>query len=435
MLSSRCLPVRIGFLAVVLAPLAQAGNVLRVGPGQPFADVQSAVNAASSGDFVRVEPGLYPPFVVDGKELSIVAAGASFALAGTSGQPELTVQNVPAGRTVTIHGVHIDFADKLAPAVLVANNAGAVRLSALEVEPSANLFDASVTAAVRIENTATFWLIDSAISSNTIRLGNTLNPLCVGTRCNDGLSALELVDSSGAIHNTRLRGYMNDYTALGCGGDGLRALGNCHLRLYENGLPRTAMFAGGDGVFGGSAVHQVRTPPAPKLIQSCSLSAHTPLYIRGTGVAAFGGEPGGFYAVNNDNGAVSIGGQVVFQIVDHCPFAQRNEVVLEPRIVPLGGTLDVHLRNGRDSSFVLLIADATRHDAYPGFGGRGLLDPTRLLLLRFGTTPKNVVASFSFPVLNSSALIGLQLAAQSVSGPLGGALRDFSVPSLTVIGP
>lgn len=423
--------------ACALAPLARAGSVLRVGPGRAFADVQSAVDAANHGDLVLVDPGLYPRFVVDGKELTIAAASASFSISGMPGQPEITVQNVPAGRTVTLHAVHLDFDDELAPALLAIDNAGAVRVSELDVELAGNLIDAQVSAAVIVENTATFWLRQSSIWSRTTRLGNTLFPLCVGVRCNDGISALELRDSSGAIHNSRLRGYFNDYTALGSGGDGLRAIGDCNLRLYENALsPRQpAIFMGGDGVFGGHAVHQVRSPANSELIRSCSSGNFTPLYERGTGVPTIGGEPGGYYGINNDKNSFFFGGAEWFRFVEHCDPKERNEVAIDPPVVGVGGTLTVRLRSFLERDYALLIADATRHRAYRGFGGRALLDPARTLFLSFGTTPEATALSFPLSVPSSSSLIGLQITAQGVFGPPGGALRDFSLPAMTVIGP
>lgn len=77
-----------------------------------FADLQSAIDAASSGDVILVESGVYDPAILDGKGLTIVRASAQmpaiFDTAGTPGMlltaPILHVTNVPAGEACYIGG-------------------------------------------------------------------------------------------------------------------------------------------------------------------------------------------------------------------------------------------------------------------------------------------------------------------------------------------
>ena len=47
------------------------------GPGSSFTDLPAAVVAAASGDTLVVRAGAYTPFVVSGKALTILGAGAS----------------------------------------------------------------------------------------------------------------------------------------------------------------------------------------------------------------------------------------------------------------------------------------------------------------------------------------------------------------------
>ena len=129
------------------------------------------------------------------------------------------MRDVPAGNVVTIIGATIAYDDKTAPAVLVTSNPGAVRFDDLVVDQAANLVDASVRASVVVESTGTFWLVDSSIWSTTLRVGNTLSPLVVDGIVNDGISGLELTDTKSVLQNSRMMGYLNDYTVHAFGGD------------------------------------------------------------------------------------------------------------------------------------------------------------------------------------------------------------------------
>jgi parallel beta-helix repeat protein len=87
---------------IVLATLAVPASAaeLTVGPGGQYTTIQQAVNAANSGDIVRVAPGTYTENVVVNKALTITAA---------SGRP--TVQAADASKDVfllTSPGAHIE---------------------------------------------------------------------------------------------------------------------------------------------------------------------------------------------------------------------------------------------------------------------------------------------------------------------------------------
>ena len=93
--------------------------------GADFVDIQGAVDAALDGDVVEVQPGAYPAFVVDGKQIVIHTSTGGVDVAGP-----VVVRNVPGGGQVEIDGLTVG-ATYLAmnqPAVLIENNPGTVRL-------------------------------------------------------------------------------------------------------------------------------------------------------------------------------------------------------------------------------------------------------------------------------------------------------------------
>ena len=67
----------LAFAMVCLAAVGSwAGNVLEVGPGQTYATIQAAVDAAQPGDAIRVHPSTYPESVtVTKSHVSILAEG------------------------------------------------------------------------------------------------------------------------------------------------------------------------------------------------------------------------------------------------------------------------------------------------------------------------------------------------------------------------
>lgn len=428
------------FLAVLaLASATHAGDVLRVGAGQTYADIQAAVNAAGAGDLVLVDPGTYPPFQVGTAgmgpvRLTIWPSSGNYIIAETPGIPEILVENIPLAGAVTIGGAHIFYGDGSAPAVRVRNCAGAVRMSALDVNLDADLLAATVSAAVEVEDAQTFWLIDSSIWGAP-GVGYTTNVLTAGGLDNDGISGFQAIDSSGAIQNSRLSGYHNfqDTGRTGYGGDGARFIGESSFWLLKN-LVAPSVFRGGNGVYGGHSIHQVRDPVATALNKVCGTSDNQVSLLRGVALHAPLGAPGGFYGTNNSNGSVRIGSFLLFPAPVPCTPEQANEAVVVNELVSLGGQLDVQLytRNGR--RYALAISATTRYTFGHGLNGRALLG-SNALVLDAGTTAGQVPRLRSFPIPTDPGLLGLQFSVQALTGKIGSPFDSLSLPSLAVIGP
>ena len=211
------------------APSPQGGTVLNVGPGQPFATIQAAVDASVSGDMVLVDPGSYGEFAVNGKGISIVATSSTFTvLESSSPAPAILVENVAAPDQVTIIGAHIDHGVSFdTPAVLVRSNTGAIRLSHLDVRQVQDLIGTSARAVVQVEDTKTFWLIDSAVWTTTARRASRAG----AAEFDEVVSGVELRESNGVVQNVKLRGYEAINTH---GGDALRVVGLSSVWIVDD---------------------------------------------------------------------------------------------------------------------------------------------------------------------------------------------------------
>jgi len=448
-LQARSILVFLGFAC--LGPLAFAGNVIRVGPGQTFAEIGPAVARAVHGDLILVTPGTYAPFVVDGKGVSIVGDGGAFVLTPTPGVPEIVVRNIPLGHDVTIDEAHIDYNDAGAPAVSVSNNAGSVRLRRLHVKATDHLFlGTTAQALVEVEHTSLFWLIDSSISTIGVDamgqpiafVAHTLRPR-IG---NDGVSGLQILDSHGIVQNSRMRGYRSLRPQV-FGGDGLRLvdegpdLSDASTWLLEDRLGPAVhtAFRGGDGLNGGHAVHQIRDPFERDLIQACGGADDqvTLTYGPGLGEPAFGGKIGGLYGVNNSNGGIPIPGVgIAFRPPEHCNDARRNESSVASPLASLGSSFDVRVRSRMDRTFLVIFTSSSSFQLTPTpYTGRAVLDANSILGWRLGTTPAMTTVTVSVAVPPRPVLVGLQVTVQTLFGPIGGPLSNLGQPSFAVIVP
>ena len=81
------------------------------GPGASFTDLPAAVAAAASGDTLVVRAGAYTPFIVSGKALTILGAGAPVTHVWNptpigATYAETRIDGVPVGAVFYISGVH-----------------------------------------------------------------------------------------------------------------------------------------------------------------------------------------------------------------------------------------------------------------------------------------------------------------------------------------
>jgi hypothetical protein len=243
--------VRAGAVACLLVlPLAAQGVVRQVGPNRPFADIQSAVNAAANGDIIEVDPGTYAPFVIQGKQLAVLGnqssgAGAVFTVSGT---PAITIQGLQPLQQVTIAHARAT-ATAAAPAIVISGTgAGNVRL--LHVEVLANSFGAvAYDGLIEVRNVESLWC-------DRVRAGD-YRYRCNGAAGTTGLAALFVDSTPVQLTRTVLQGNRSDAPLID-GGDAVAIRGSyslwavdCHL---VGGQPPAGAWL---GVIGGHAVHDV----------------------------------------------------------------------------------------------------------------------------------------------------------------------------------
>lgn len=124
--SVRCL-ASASLVALLAAPGPSEVTIL----GKPgvFITIQAAIDAASDGGVLLIETGHYPPFVIDGKGLSLVRVQAVQQDLTVDGS--CTIANLPEGRTVLLLGLRIlgdENAPITTPALEVRESKGQVRL-------------------------------------------------------------------------------------------------------------------------------------------------------------------------------------------------------------------------------------------------------------------------------------------------------------------
>lgn len=428
--------------ATLLAAISSAQE-LQV-PSQ-FPTIQAAIDAAGADAVIVVQPGSYDPIDICGKDLTIRPASGSFTITPDGNGNPIHIKDVAFGDTVTIIGAHIPFNDPNFAAVRAEFSQGAVRLSGLDVVQTSNLPHALIQACVEVEEVATFWLIDSSIWGPGVA-GNTTVSLSAGNFDNDGISGIQFLNAHGVIQNSRSRGYDNDLglSDFGYAGDGVRAVEESTVWLLQDAQTPDYLttFRGGDGVLGGHAVHQVRDPIRKSRITACGGDFATVMlkYVGGTGTTV----NGGLYAFNNDNGIriFPVPCQnppcfiTFYTIVQHCKNNQKNESVALSNQVSIGTNLEISIKTVAPRKYVTFFNAATVYAAsVPMFTGRAMFNGAAVIGTRVGTTTAGVAQVLSVPIPNNPNLIGTQVTAQTITGPMSGPYDNFGLPAWMVIVP
>lgn len=96
----------------------------------PYFEIQAAIDAAQSGDVVRVGPGDYASIHISGKGLTLLGTGAvgDVRVAG-----KVHIEAVPVGETVVVEGLRADLGPVIHPAGLFVDRClGSVRVARCE---------------------------------------------------------------------------------------------------------------------------------------------------------------------------------------------------------------------------------------------------------------------------------------------------------------
>jgi hypothetical protein len=396
-------------LLAMCAPAA--AQVLRVGPGRPFATISAALAAANRNDVVLVDPGTYAPFDI-AFPVSVVADTLPFTLQPSASRPALRIANIAAGETVTVAGFDTAVAHGGAACVEIRACAGTVRIQQAKLLPTAALANVPMRAVVDIVDSPSVWLSDLEVWPASPLSATTANSIAAPGGVDAGVSALTAERCTVVLQRVRLRGYDN----LGAptdgrwGGDALRLLGRSAAVLWAGVASGNTLQGGAGGQYGGSAVHLIAASPFLD-VSSCGTT-------RANGGA--GPLPGGYFAVNHDRGVVQTGPITIERFVPACLFEAVGEVSAPPRLRP-GATHAFGVASFLPRVFSLHLGlTALRSVQLPGVAGTAVLDylsPTTVTAL-VGLLPSGSPSqSVAVRVPNSPALVGLQLGTQAVLGP------------------
>lgn len=258
MSAARLLFVSIALLAAPAA--AQAVHVVDASGGGAFLDIQSAVDAASSGDLVLVKSGSYARFTIDGKGLFVLAdEGARVVVTGT-----IIVQDVPSQEEVVVHGFRARLTSGLSAGGLSVRDCEG-HVLAQDFDVFAGPFVTAVTGILYVADSDAFALTNSVLN---------------GEGDYDGLA------ESGALTSIRSNSFVHDLIAtgskgadaafpksIGCGGGhGIQITGGSVLLVGSSirgggggaGMEQAIPGNGGPGGSGASLVSDA--PPDPTLV-------------------------------------------------------------------------------------------------------------------------------------------------------------------------
>lgn len=423
-------------LAALMADLT-AGNVLRVGPGRPYASIAAAIAAAQDGDLIAVDPGVYPEFTLDGKGVTIVSAGgAPIVLQAAPGSPAVRIRNLTATQQVSVSDLAIAYADGSAPALDLSACAGTVRIRNVVIDPVADLPPSPTRAVVDVRACALVWFADLSIWPTLGRRGSTLSLHGAPIVDNAGLSAVVVESSTAVFDNPRLRAFDNPgfVNGVSYGGDALRVIGDCHVRLMRVAGLAAGVLRGGSGLtFGGSVVHLVQSRPVSD-VESCGEID----LVRGAGSSA--GNVGGEFAINNDRGRVQSGSIITDRGLVPCLHESYGAVTVNVASAPPGAVLQVRLSTAYSPRvYAVFLTLRSGYAAIRGVQGRALIDfaDVSTLPIAVGLSAAGGV-THAVPLPNLPGLIGLQLSFQGGLGApaaMSAPVLSLTMPAMLVVVP
>lgn len=234
-MKTRRVPALFAFLALSFAQGASAGVLEVAVPDGPYTTIQSAVDAASDGDFVLIKNGTHAGFTLDGKAVSVaIDIGSTSTIQGS-----VVVKNLPAGKSLALTRLRVTGTGFNGPvigsAVRLEDCAGSVRVEGciLNGANGASLTgcsvvgDASAGAALRIVRCA-----DVGVGISTLR-GGFANNLYEPSQCATGPTqggsggcGVQIEDANVALYDcTLIAGDGGgSYLLGGAGGDALRVV-------------------------------------------------------------------------------------------------------------------------------------------------------------------------------------------------------------------
>ncbi len=171
-------------------------NILDVGPGGSYADIDAAIADAGSvfNPVIRIEPGTYPPFTVGALfgTLRIFGDGTGTVTIDTTAAP-VQIINLTASGAVHIGDITIGSALTTNPGILIQNSAGLVTLDDLDVTGGIG------SAGIRVDNS------DRVAIDRTDLLGGTPSLLVEGgsTAYLQGGSATSITANGSSTVRTR----------------------------------------------------------------------------------------------------------------------------------------------------------------------------------------------------------------------------------------
>jgi hypothetical protein len=405
----------LGFIttATALASFASAG-ILTVGPagsGAQYTQIQSAIDAAQTGDVILVGPGTYAAIDV-AKALRILGDGTGPVRIASIGAG-VVAHDVGAGQELVLSGLEVQ--GESAALVRVADCAGTVVLQGL------TLLDRGFEVlGVELDRCARVLLLDSRISGGTqehsvggavhgavvvrsselwVANASIAGSVLYGDLFNHASSGIDSTSSTLHVWSSQVQGgdltYQGVGSDLGPGGSGILAVGSS-LDLF--GGP-------GAGIRGGKGTIDFLTGSSPggpgiELRQGSRATISQNQFLQG-GLDGRGG--GRAPEIRSD---------------------ASSSFTLPPRIFPTLASSAPAVRRG--SSFTLSLAgNAGAHQVlyfalrtgptttYPGVLGFGLVGSSTFPVANV-LVPSSGTASFGVLVPNVPALLGATLFFQSV---------------------